>query len=209
MVSHLEFIAILEEKDTFDYVINFLSNKFKFQILKFQEDRFRLLMKLCKDRGALIKFINEQITFDQFVARINCQTQGVSYKCRDDLLDDGLRKQFFDNLAETGKQLKAIHNVNKISQIKPEKLANNNSDAFVHVPEFSTLTKEKIRAMYQKEFDVNAWKSNKHCLKSIFSIIPEEIQNKVNRSKISNIQKFSETVRFKYHKRSKTAQRDR
>ena len=143
------------------------------------------------------------------MARINCQTQGVSYKCKDDLLDDGLREQFFDNLAETGKQLKAIHDVNKISLIKPEKLANNNSDAFVHVPEFSTLTKEKIRAMYQKEFDVNAWKSNKHCLKSIFSIIPGEIQERIGKSESNNMQKFSETVRFKYNKRSKTAQRER
>ena len=33
-----------------------------------------------------------------------------------------------------------------------------------------------MRAIYQKERDNNAWKSNKQCLKSIFAIIPDAVK---------------------------------
>jgi hypothetical protein len=47
--------------------------------------------------------INSEITFDQFIVKMNCETQGVQYKCKDDLLAAGIRPQFFEDLERTGR----------------------------------------------------------------------------------------------------------
>ena len=90
-------------------------------------------------RWRLIKLINSEITFDQFIVKMNCETQGVSYKCKDDLLAAGIQPQFFEDLERTGRQLKAIHGVKTIRQIPPDKIANNNSEGFKEIEEFTDM----------------------------------------------------------------------
>jgi hypothetical protein len=71
----------------------------------------------------LFKLLNGEYSFDQFVVRVDCETKGVKYVCRDDLIKErGISPHFFDkeSLKKMEAYLKSLHGVDDISKLKPE-----------------------------------------------------------------------------------------
>jgi hypothetical protein len=49
------------------------------------------------DRRLLFKLLSREISFDQYVVRVDCDTKGVNYLCKEDLINEkGISKHFFD-----------------------------------------------------------------------------------------------------------------
>ena len=67
------------------------------QVQDYGENNFRNQIKDCKDRRFVFKLINKEITFDQFIVRVNCDSKGVDYACKDDLIDRGVSQRYFDD----------------------------------------------------------------------------------------------------------------
>ena len=83
------------------------------------------MLSQCKDRKSLLKLVNKEITFDQFVTKHNCDNEGLKYSCKDDLLQKGINPSFFENLDEIEHQMKTIFGVKSIKDIDPDEVANN------------------------------------------------------------------------------------
>jgi hypothetical protein len=57
------------------------------------------------------------------VVRVDCDTKGVKYVCKDDLVNEkGIQKRFFDakQIKKTEACLKSLHGVRTVDQIKPD-----------------------------------------------------------------------------------------
>lgn len=60
------------------------------------------------------------MTFDQFVTRVHCDTKGVKYQCKDDLLAKGVSKRYFEN--QDDRYLLAAHGGVSLSDIPPDSI---------------------------------------------------------------------------------------
>lgn len=103
------------------------------------------ILKSCFDRRVLFKLISKQITFDQFITRVNCDTKGVKYYCKDDLLEKGINPEFFENVGDIGDYLKAVHGVESLEQIKPEDITNQCGS--LRLEEMDTLSDPKYKKL--------------------------------------------------------------
>lgn len=81
------------------------------QVQDYGENNLRALIKDCRDRRFVFKLINKDITFDQFIVRINCDAKGVQYSCKDDLIDRGVSQRYFEDatLERVGAYMKSMH----------------------------------------------------------------------------------------------------
>ena len=67
------------------------------EIINFGHDAFKQLMRENEDRRILFALIKREITFDQYVTRVMCETKDVEYFCKDDLLAKGVSPYYFEN----------------------------------------------------------------------------------------------------------------
>jgi len=67
------------------------------EIIDFGHDAFKQLMRENEDRRILFQLIKKEITFDQYVTRVMCETKGVEYFCKDDLLAKGVSPHYFQD----------------------------------------------------------------------------------------------------------------
>ena len=74
--------------------------------------------------------MNKEITFDQFIVRVNCDVKGVQYSCKDDLIDRGVARKYFEDstIKRVGAYMKSMHNGKDIENIKPDEIANKGGD---------------------------------------------------------------------------------
>jgi len=67
------------------------------EVGKYGENGFRKLIMDSGDRRLLFKLLGREISFDQYVVRVDCDTKGVNYLCKEDLINEkGISKHFFD-----------------------------------------------------------------------------------------------------------------
>ena len=122
-VSHLEYMGILGKQEHRERLLALLRHQFLFEVGNYGENDFVQLIKDCGDRRLVFKLINGEITFEQFVVRVDCESRGVKYVCRDDLIKDiGISEHFFEegSVRKMEAFLKSLHGVTTLKDIKPE-----------------------------------------------------------------------------------------
>ena len=97
-ISHVWYVECLRNEECVDRIVTKLRDDHLQELLEFGHDNFKAVLKMCDDRRVLFRLIRKQITFDQFITRVICDSQGVVYYCKDDLLDKGLSPEYFENL---------------------------------------------------------------------------------------------------------------
>lgn len=98
-LTHLQYIECQQNPLFIDQLTNKLSHIFYKEIIKFGHDNFKEILKFCPDRRILMRLIKKQLTFDQFITKVICETQGFVVYCKDDLIEKGISKEFFDENA--------------------------------------------------------------------------------------------------------------
>ena len=127
-----------------------LSEVYHEEILKFGHENFREVLKMCQDRRVLFKLIKNIFTFDQFITRVICESQGFIYLCKDDLIERGVSLEFFvddapedDPLSPYGVQVvKEI----RAGQTKDYFGAGKTVEELMKQPEFIHLSEVEIRS---------------------------------------------------------------
>jgi len=105
-----------------------LRRKFPVEISKYGDEKYHAILKDCSDRRFLFSLINGELTFDQFVVRVNCDTKKVEYSCKDDMIrKHKVSLHYFeeDRCTRKEKELKAIHGVRHMDQITPDQILGN------------------------------------------------------------------------------------
>ena len=82
----MDLVKVLEDGKQREVLVNALCKNYKDEIQDYSEANFNRLLSQCKDRKSLLRLVNKEITFDQFVTKHNCDNEGLKYSCKDDLL---------------------------------------------------------------------------------------------------------------------------
>ena len=93
--------------------------------------------------------------------------------------------------------MKSMHHGKDIQDIKPDEIANKGGDP----PDSATMGEffdnDTLKRKAIIDFQVrNDWRSNLHCLKSVFCVVPEDIKKRANHKNDDNYQKFQKGKRF-------------
>ena len=116
-MSHIEFTAMLQNDESLEELCYLIRSHYPTEVFKYGDDLLPKLVLDSGDRRLLYKLLNREITFDQYVVRVDCDTKGVNYVCKDDLVNKkGIQKRFFDakQIKKTEKCLKSLHGVRSI-----------------------------------------------------------------------------------------------
>ena len=126
----MEFLNFLDDKVQFEQLVTKVQQMYVKEIQDYGENNFKNLVKDCRDRRFVFKLLNKDITFDQFIVKINCDSKGVHYYCKDDLIDRGVDPKYFDEetLTRVGAYMKSMHQGKDIENIKPDEIANRGGD---------------------------------------------------------------------------------
>jgi hypothetical protein len=90
-------MSCLESKEQFKELAILLRRKFPTEISQYGDHKYQQLLKDCTDRRILFNLINGVFTFDQFLVRVNCMRDAVTYSCKDDLIrKKGVSLHYFD-----------------------------------------------------------------------------------------------------------------
>jgi len=122
------------------------------------------------------------MTFDQFVTRVHCDTKGVSYQCKDDLLAKGVSKRYFENNEHIDRYLLAQHGGTSLADIPPDAITYQcgrpkiDAEAMLEHLEYRKLNYAQINKRYQDEQELNGWRCCSRCLKSNYTVINPELK---------------------------------
>lgn len=86
LVTHLAYVQCLSSGFLLDQLLTQMLQRCPTQIQHYGQAKFVRLLSRCEDRKLLAKLVNKEISFDQFVARVNSGRGAQQYKCKDDLL---------------------------------------------------------------------------------------------------------------------------
>eukprot|EP00347_Sterkiella_histriomuscorum_P021619 403333348 len=92
------------------------------------------------DKKLFVAYRDDQITLDQLKTRVNQKMRRATYKCLDDLVQDGLHLTIIQDLDQAEKLIKMIHGTDSIKDVS--------------ISDLTQLNKP--------------WQSNPHCLRSLF-----------------------------------------
>ena len=116
-------MALLNQEENLERLCQLIRRHFPIEVCKYGERGFKKLISDSGDRRLLFKLLAREISFDQYVVRVDCDTKGVKYLCKEDLINDkGISKHFFDEeqLKVVEACMKSLHNVKNIDSIKPD-----------------------------------------------------------------------------------------
>ncbi|CDW81222.1 UNKNOWN [Stylonychia lemnae] len=137
-ISFIQFVKYMKDKDVLEQVLIRLQET----IPELNQDGVKDLRQLLPeaDKKLFMAYRDRQITMDQLKTRVNQKMQRATYKCLDDLIQDGLHPSILQNLDQAGKLIQMIHGKDSINDIS--------------IKELTSLDKP--------------WQSNPHCLRSLF-----------------------------------------
>lgn len=98
-VNHVDYLFTMGNKELTSRVLQKLRKMFPVEIAEYGEKEFKILLSECSDRRILFRLINGLLTLDQFIVRVTCETKGIKYFCKDDLIKTmGVSPHFFEDL---------------------------------------------------------------------------------------------------------------
>ena len=79
-IPHLKYLECLMNDKAVEQIISKLRADHHLEIINHGHNRFKTLLKECTDRRVLFRLVRkENMTFDQFITRVHCDTKGVTY----------------------------------------------------------------------------------------------------------------------------------
>lgn len=82
----------MQNTEIVDQIVTAITLQHQKEMADYGSSKFTRRISDLKDRKLLLKLINNEITLDQFITRLNCIEQSIKYYCKDDLLQMGISK---------------------------------------------------------------------------------------------------------------------
>lgn len=188
----------MSKHETRQRILDKLNRMFRNEIIKYGEEKFEILLGECNDRRIMFKLINGDITLDQFIVKVACDAGGIKYLCKDDLLDQGISPEFFQEIDfrndVTGVQRQFVEHLKATEgdiAVTPREETGSDVGS-------ARKTVEYHRHKKIVTSDKNRWRTDRRCVKSVFSIVPDEL-HALQKDKADNkFQVFSRLKRFPY-----------